>query len=319
MCVTQLLAAERAEREREHIEITISQAAAETAAAEAAELRRVVTRLEGELSRAQLAPHERKCRGMPVAAVRAAPTGEERRWTPPKASAAPRPRATWSKQSPQVVARIVELGGARVPVGEIDQTLSREQFKTSAGTPWPQKNDGRVVVRTLLRQGIAPTIGGDERLEAYARVDLFHRRHRPEPLDAANGRRRLTLIRPAASTDGRFPRARRSMLQSFARSSSSLRQTSCQQQAAARAPNGHVFSQLSSTLKPTSRPHPQRGDTSRCWRCLMPNCEPVAPARKRPDLRHRAAAGRVFAESNLSYKLPKARRIMALNGEPGDR
>eukprot|EP00962_Isochrysis_galbana_P009150 scaffold2549_cov108-Isochrysis_galbana.AAC.7 len=38
-------------------------------------------------------------------------------------------------------------------VVEIDRTLSREHFHTSRGTPWPRHNDGRVVVRTLLRHG----------------------------------------------------------------------------------------------------------------------------------------------------------------------
>jgi hypothetical protein len=42
---------------------------------------------------------------------------------------------------------------AECSVVEIDRTLHREHFQTSRGTPWPRNNDGRVVVRTLLRNG----------------------------------------------------------------------------------------------------------------------------------------------------------------------
>jgi len=38
-------------------------------------------------------------------------------------------------------------------VVEIDRMLCREKFCTSKGTPWPRRNDGRVVVRTLLQNG----------------------------------------------------------------------------------------------------------------------------------------------------------------------
>lgn len=40
------------------------------------------------------------------------------------------------------------------------------QFKTSTGTLWPAKNDGRVVVRTLLKGGITP-VAGDVKIKRY--------------------------------------------------------------------------------------------------------------------------------------------------------
>ena len=49
-------------------------------------------------------------------------------------------------------------------VVEIDKTLHRESFKTSTGTAWPPKNDGRVVVRILLQvrmQGYEGTRGNE--------------------------------------------------------------------------------------------------------------------------------------------------------------
>ena len=67
------------------------------------------------------------------------------------------------------MSRVCELGRAGASVIEIDKTLHREQFKTSTGTLWPAKNDGRVVVRMLLRHGIAPHSGGDTRIDDYAR------------------------------------------------------------------------------------------------------------------------------------------------------
>ena len=82
-------------------------------------------------------------------------------------TATPGTRAT--RQSGATQARICELGRAGLSVGEIDRTLHREQFKTSTGTLWPAKNDGRVVVRMLLRHGIAPLSGGDARIDDYAR------------------------------------------------------------------------------------------------------------------------------------------------------
>ena len=59
-----------------------------------------------------------------------------------------------------------ELGRAGVSVIEIDRTLHREQFKTSTGTLWPAKNDGRVVVRTLLKGGVTP-VPGDVKIKRY--------------------------------------------------------------------------------------------------------------------------------------------------------
>ena len=46
-----------------------------------------------------------------------------------------------------MLARIVELGSQGATVEEIDAGLSLEGYTTSTGTPWPAKNDGRVVVR----------------------------------------------------------------------------------------------------------------------------------------------------------------------------
>ena len=44
-----------------------------------------------------------------------------------------------------------------------------EGFLTSTGTPWPRSNDGRVVVRALLRAGVAPLPGGDARVARYVK------------------------------------------------------------------------------------------------------------------------------------------------------
>ena len=50
---------------------------------------------------------------------------------------------------------------------EIDAGMSLEGYTTSTGTPWPAKNDGRVVVRALLRGGLRPE-SRDHRIMAYA-------------------------------------------------------------------------------------------------------------------------------------------------------
>ncbi|EOD06054.1 hypothetical protein EMIHUDRAFT_250045 [Emiliania huxleyi CCMP1516] len=52
---------------------------------------------------------------------------------------------------------------------EIDRALHLEGFLTSTGTPWPRSNDGRVVVRALLRAGVAPLPGGDARVARYVK------------------------------------------------------------------------------------------------------------------------------------------------------
>ena len=70
------------------------------------------------------------------------------------------------RQDPATVARICELGLAQVSVTEIDKTLHRECHKTSSGTRWPAKNDGRVVVRILLNSSITP-VSGDVRIVRY--------------------------------------------------------------------------------------------------------------------------------------------------------
>jgi hypothetical protein len=51
-------------------------------------------------------------------------------------------------------------------VVEIDRALHREGCKTSTGTRWPAKNDGRVVVRLLLNNGIC-TLAGDAKIARY--------------------------------------------------------------------------------------------------------------------------------------------------------
>ena len=63
------------------------------------------------------------------------------------------------------MARIFELGTHGCSVVEIDRTLHRESYKTSTGTRWPAKNDGRVVVRLLINNGLTP-IPGDARVRA---------------------------------------------------------------------------------------------------------------------------------------------------------
>lgn len=73
------------------------------------------------------------------------------------------------RQSPRVISRVVELGLANAPISEIDAALSHEGHTTSTGTPWPAKNDGRVVTRLLLKHGLQPNFGNDHRLAEYAR------------------------------------------------------------------------------------------------------------------------------------------------------
>ena len=70
------------------------------------------------------------------------------------------------RQDPATVSRIYELGLSGASVIEIDRTLFREGHKTSTGTRWPAKNDGRVVVRLLLNNGIVPT-AGDAKVARY--------------------------------------------------------------------------------------------------------------------------------------------------------
>ena len=66
-----------------------------------------------------------------------------------------------------MLARIIELGSEGATVEEIDAGLSLEGYTTSTGTPWPAKNDGRVVVRALLRGGLRPE-SRDHRIMTYA-------------------------------------------------------------------------------------------------------------------------------------------------------
>ena len=39
---------------------------------------------------------------------------------------------------------------------------------TSTGTPWPSSNDGKVIVRTLLKNRIAVVAGGNARVARFA-------------------------------------------------------------------------------------------------------------------------------------------------------
>ena len=71
-----------------------------------------------------------------------------------------------NRQDPALIARVCELGAASTPVTEIDRTLHRERFATSTGTPWPARNDGRVVVRLLVNNEIEP-VGGDAKVDAF--------------------------------------------------------------------------------------------------------------------------------------------------------
>jgi hypothetical protein len=72
-----------------------------------------------------------------------------------------------TRQSAAVLARIAELGRAGLTVEAIDSALSSEGHTTSTGTPWPARNDGRVVVRALLRAGLQPA-SDDARVRDYA-------------------------------------------------------------------------------------------------------------------------------------------------------
>ena len=101
----------------------------------------------------------------------ATPSVSGRRSLPPPSSAASSALATpqsqgSGRQDTATVARICELGAAGVSVVEIDRTLHREQHRTSTGTRWPAKNDGRVVVRLLLNNGITP-VAGDAKVARY--------------------------------------------------------------------------------------------------------------------------------------------------------
>eukprot|EP00965_Chrysotila_dentata_P153475 5072745-Pleurochrysis_carterae.AAC.3 len=71
-----------------------------------------------------------------------------------------------SRQDPALVTRVCELGRDGCSVVEIDRVLHREKFRTSTGSMWPAKNDGRVVVRTLLQNGVQPN-GGDSKIDKY--------------------------------------------------------------------------------------------------------------------------------------------------------
>lgn len=53
-------------------------------------------------------------------------------------------------------------------VAQIGATLAREGFLTNGGAPWPARSDGRVVIRALLREGILPDCGADQRGAQYA-------------------------------------------------------------------------------------------------------------------------------------------------------
>lgn len=77
------------------------------------------------------------------------------------------PVGSQTKQADGLVTRVCELGRANISVVEIDRILYRERFRTSSGTPWPPKNDGRVIVRLLLNSGINP-VPGDTRIKKYA-------------------------------------------------------------------------------------------------------------------------------------------------------
>jgi hypothetical protein len=72
------------------------------------------------------------------------------------------------RQHPDTVARVYEMGLTGASVVEIDKALHRDKLLTSTGTPWPAKNDGRVVVRLLLNNGIVP-VAGDAKVAKYMR------------------------------------------------------------------------------------------------------------------------------------------------------
>ena len=66
-----------------------------------------------------------------------------------------------------LVERVCKLGRKHTSVVKIDRMLHLEGYRTSSGTPWPARNDGRVIVRTLLKAGITPN-PGDVRIKRYA-------------------------------------------------------------------------------------------------------------------------------------------------------
>ena len=76
---------------------------------------------------------------------------------------------------------MVQQGAASVV--EIDRALHREEHRTSTGTRWPSKNDGRVVVRLLLNHGVTPR-AGDAKVARYiaeyaAKIGAHVSLHRP--------------------------------------------------------------------------------------------------------------------------------------------
>ncbi|KAL1519988.1 hypothetical protein AB1Y20_023470 [Prymnesium parvum] len=91
--------------------------------------------------------------------------------TPSSASTASGKRR--DRQDPATVARVCELGRGGASVVEIDRTLHTEKFRTSTGTPWPARNDGRVVARILIQNDI-PVLAGDTKIERYA-VEYFQK------------------------------------------------------------------------------------------------------------------------------------------------
>ena len=119
---------------------------------------------------ALVAPRRPQCESVDGVLVEARPRPGALQ--PPQPSpAAPRtsttPPKSRSRQGAAVIARICELGRSGATVETIDASLSREGYRTSTGTPWPSRNDGRVVVRTLLRHGLQP-VSHDPKVASYA-------------------------------------------------------------------------------------------------------------------------------------------------------
>jgi hypothetical protein len=79
------------------------------------------------------------------------------------------------QQDPKVIARICELGKTNITVAAIETMLKAEGYVNSGGQPWLSPNDGKVVARILVKNGIAVNSTDQPRLADYVRTYLTTR------------------------------------------------------------------------------------------------------------------------------------------------
>jgi hypothetical protein len=166
----------------------------------------------GASERSAAAKEEEAASEQQVPAV-CTPTKNEHSSAPASAAALPSSTTNCGRQDTVTVARILELGRGGASVADIDVTLHREGYKTSTGTRWPSKNDGRVVVRVLLKHGVAAVVAeGDEKLAGYAKE--YAAKHAPQLLPPRH--------EPAASQDTLVEKRRQVLRKSAAASKQQL-------------------------------------------------------------------------------------------------